>query len=368
MAKGPLNRRSFLKTAAGAMGAATRAGAWTTSSVEEGSEQESPGAPSTVAVEAGEYPRRFRGRQLSMISFPLGGVAAGSLGLGGRGQLCNWEIFNRPNKGYRPAYAFPSIWAQVGDGRPVARVLESRILPPYEGQDGLGSNNVPGLSRLESAIFTGEYPLAHIEFQDSTLPVEVKLEAFSPFIPHGADDSGLPVAILRYRVSNPGQAEAKVGIAFSIDNPVGAKELENGDAAARKAGDGRRNEYRTSDAVVGLLMTNADLEAEHPMAGEFVVAAMRNPNAQITHWEGWPLGRWWNSPLLFWDQFSKSGNMGSTPDPHDKVGVLCVQKTIQPGQSEDFEFFLGWRFPNRTPEWCGWSAPPGEEKTIIGNY
>ena len=63
---------------------------------------------------------------------------------------------------------------------------------------------LPGLSRLESATFTGEYPLAHIDFDDSTLPVKVELDAFSPFIPHEPDDSGLPVAILRYRVTNPG--------------------------------------------------------------------------------------------------------------------------------------------------------------------
>ena len=175
MAKGPLNRRSFLKTAAGAVGAATQANAWTTNPAGESTKPESPADQPTLTAEAPEYPRRFRGRQLTMISFPLGGVAAGSLGLGGRGQLCNWEIFNRPNKGYRPTYAFPSIWVQTSDRPPVARVLESRILPPYEGQDGLGSNNVPGLSRLESAIFTGEYPLAHIEFQDSTLPVKVAL-------------------------------------------------------------------------------------------------------------------------------------------------------------------------------------------------
>ncbi|HEY6491471.1 MAG TPA: GH116 family glycosyl-hydrolase [Terracidiphilus sp.] len=368
MAKGPLNRRSFLKTAAGAVGAATQANAWTTNPAGESTKPESPADQPTLTAEAPEYPRRFRGRQLTMISFPLGGVAAGSLGLGGRGQLCNWEIFNRPNKGYRPTYAFPSIWVQTSDRPPVARVLESRILPPYEGQDGLGSNNVPGLSRLESAIFTGEYPLAHIEFQDSTLPVKVELEAFSPFIPHQPDDSGLPVAILRYRVSNPGGAEAKVGIAFSIDNPVIARELKNGDVAAPQAGDGRRNEFRTSDGVFGLLMTNGELRPEDPMAGDFAIAAMPSPNAEITHWEGWPLGRWWNSPLLFWDQFSKSGRLGNTPDPHDKVGVLCVQKTIQPGHSEGFEFFLGWHFLNRTPEWCGWSAPPGDEKTIIGNY
>jgi non-lysosomal glucosylceramidase len=368
MAKKPLNRRNFLKTAAGAVGAATQAGTWTTGSAEESPKQVSSPNQQTATTEKGEYPRRFHGPQLSMISFPLGGVAAGSLGLGGRAQLINWEFFNRPNKGYRPTYAFPSIWAQVGDRSPVTRVLESRILPPYEGQDGLGSNNVPGLSRLESAIFTGEYPLAHIEFQDSTLPVKVELEAFSPFIPHDADDSGLPVAILRYRVSNPGHAEAKVGIAFSIDNPVRPNKQATGDVAARKVADGRHNEYRTSDAVVGLLMTNPELPPEDPMAGEFVIAAKESPDAAITHWEGWPLGRWWNSPLLFWDHFSKSGSMGSTPEPHDKVGVMCVQKTIQPGQSEDFEFFLGWRFPNRTPEWCGWSSPPGDERTIIGNY
>ena len=33
------------------------------------------------------YPRVFSGRQTKMIAFPLGGVGAGSISLGGRGQL-----------------------------------------------------------------------------------------------------------------------------------------------------------------------------------------------------------------------------------------------------------------------------------------
>ena len=108
--------------------------------------------------------------------------------------------------------------------------------------------------------------------------------------------------------------------------------------------------------------------SDYPMAGDFVLAATPESAAELSHWEGWPLGRWWNSPLLFWDQFSKSGNMATTPQPHDSVGVLCMQKTIAPGQTHDFQFLLGWRFPNRTPDWSGWGAPQGQGQTIIGNY
>ena len=357
MDKLKLDRRSFLRHAAGVVGAATQPVHWPEAGEAENGRADEE--QSELSVEGIPYPRKFHGRQLKMISFPLGGVAAGSIGLGGRGQLCNWEIFNRPNKGFRPPYAFASVWAQAGSQAPVARVLESRILPPYEGQDGLGSENAPGLSRLDSAVFTGGYPFAHIEFEDKSLPVKVELEAFSPFIPHEPDDSGLPVAILRYRVTNPNRAATKVSIAFSIDNPV-----KTGD----RSSDRRVNVYRSSSEAAGLYMSNPGLAADDPMAGSFVLATMTRDGARISHWEGWPKGRWWNAPLLFWDQFSKSGETGAQPEPHDSVGVLCLQATIAPGKSEDFPFLLGWHFPNRTPEWCGWSAPAGEEKAIIGNF
>jgi uncharacterized protein (DUF608 family) len=127
------------------------------------------------------YPRVYTGRQLAMLAMPLGGIAAGSISLGGRGQLRDWELFNRPDKGRSPEYAFASIWAQAGSRKPVAHVLEARLMPPYEGPDGLGSKNAPGLTRLEGATFTGEFPIAQIALRDSRLPVNVSLDAFSPF-------------------------------------------------------------------------------------------------------------------------------------------------------------------------------------------
>jgi uncharacterized protein (DUF608 family) len=148
------------------------------------------------------FPRVFTGRRLTAIAFPLGGVCAGCVSLGGHGQLRDWEISNRTDKGNAPSYAFPAIWARADNRKPVARVLESRIQPPFEGASGLGARNAPGLTRLASATFIGEFPLARIDSSDSTLPVRVSLEAFSPFTPHEPDESGLPVAILRYRVTN----------------------------------------------------------------------------------------------------------------------------------------------------------------------
>jgi uncharacterized protein (DUF608 family) len=318
-------------------------------------------APAKGTVHEDAYPRVFEGRHLAMIAFPLGGVGAGSLSLGGRGQLRDWEIFNRPNKGFRPSYAFPSIWAQVGDSKPIARVLESRILPPYEGASGLGSDNAPGLSRLASARFTGEFPLARVDFADPKLPVRVSLDAFSPFIPLDAEDSGLPVAILRYTVANPNRTAAKVSIAFSIDNPVR-------DPAGARNEDGRVNTRRESGGLTGMVMSNSRIAATHPMNGEIALCLLDPETAHVTSLAGWMQSRWWNAPLLFWDDFSDDGQLGPAANPHNGIASLCAQRNIPAGKTAEYTFLLAWRFPNRTPEWCGWHASKGDEHTIIGNH
>jgi len=352
-----LPRRKFLKQAAGAVGAATHINNWPLDSPEVSKEQpaEISQAPKHKLPDI-SFPRVFQGSHLKMISFPLGGVAAGSLGLGGRGQFRDWEIFNRPHKGYSPAYAFPAIWIQSGNSKPIARVLEARIMPPYEGEQGLSFANVPGLPRLETATFTGQYPLAHIDFHDRALSVTIALDAFSPFIPHNTEDSGLPVAILRYRVTNPGPATVRVAIAFSIDNPVTAS-----------AGQ-RINEYHAENQIAGLMMSNSGAAADDPMQGSFALAALQETGAELTHWRGWPDGQWFESPRLFWEAFSREGELSSEHDQYNSVGTLCQKKAIAPFQSADFAFLLAWHFPNRTPDWCGWTAPPGKGKTIIGNH
>lgn len=361
--KGQLPRRDFLKQAAGATGAFAQLAHWQplSSAEQSASGSKSPSSPHATSLpeDTFAYPRKFTADQLKMISFPLGGVGAGSLGLGGRGQLRDWEIFNRPNQGYSPNYAFPSIWVQSGSHAPVARVLEAKILPPYQGEAGLGWQNVPGLTRLQSATFTGEYPLAHVAFDDPDLPVNVTLDAFSPFIPHDPDNSGLPAAILRYRITNTQPQQAKVSIAFSIENPVhhGNQHMAS-----------QQNRNKVNDQLAAINMSNPGLPSDHPMAGTFTLAALRHPQVRMSHWLGWPKASWWNSPLFFWDAFSQTGELAPHNSESNNVAALCQSITLNPGQSGTLTFILAWHFPNRTPEWCGWKSPTGKEHTIIGNH
>jgi len=308
----------------------------------------------TEPAERIHYPRTYSGRQLAMIAFPLGGIGTGSISLGGRGQLRDWEIFNRPDKGRSPSYAFPSIWAKRGNSKPVTRVLEARLMPPYAGSSGLGSGNAPGLSRLESATFTGEFPLAGIAFQDAHLPVQVTLEALSPFIPLDPDASGLPVAVLRYRVHNPAAETAAVSIAFSIDGPAGQ--------------DGRTNEFRSEPELQGLYMSNPKLDASDPLHGSFALCVLEPGNGHVSHLRGWPAAKWWASPMLFWDDFSEDGQLGPESEKRTATGALCLQREIPAGQDANYTFLLAWHFPNRTPKWSGWDAPKGHENDVIGNY
>jgi len=361
MAENTTGRRGFLKTVALA---GVPVGAAAQNAAQKPPAAPRPVAPVTLPRSSMRYPRVYTGRQLAMLAYPLGGVGAGSISLGGRGQLRDWEIFNRPDKGRSPEYAFASVWARAGSRKPVAHVLESRIMPPYEGPDGLGSRNAPGLSRLEGATFTGEFPLAQIAFHDSRLPVSITLDAFSPFIPLEADDSGLPVAILRYRVHNPGHEQATVSIAWSIENPIDAGYH---DPVYLRKGDQRAIEYRESGDLKGLLMTNAAMAASDPQAGSFAVSLVK-PEGKLTYLRGWVKAKWWTSPLLFWDDFTGDGQLGPEAPERKPIGSLCLQQEIAPGTEAAYTFLLAWHFPNRTPAWSGWDAPKGEEKAVIGNY
>jgi hypothetical protein len=68
-------------------------------------------------------------KNLWRIALGLGGIGTGTVSLGGRGDLRDWELVNRPAKGYTPKYTFFALYAKAAGGQAVCKALEGPRCP-----------------------------------------------------------------------------------------------------------------------------------------------------------------------------------------------------------------------------------------------
>lgn len=296
--------------------------------------------------------------------FLLGGIGTGNVSVGARGELRDWEIFNWPGKGNFLPFSFFAIWAQQEAGPPTARILEARIRPPYSKSHGFLNGELAGLPRMDGSSMRGEYPFVWVDFQDKELPVTVQLEAFTPLIPLNADDSGIPGAVIRYKVRNPGTKRVDVSVIGSLANAVG---FDGYDVFANlKLVDEVRNEYRAEDALHGLYYTAVNLPPDHFKFGSM---ALLTTNNNVIVRSTWLHGQWTDNAQDFWDDFSRDGRLEPAADVdvpgsellkyHDfsflnlreKIGSIGSAQTLLPGEEKVFEFVIAWHFPNRPKGW-----------------
>lgn len=299
--------------------------------------------------------RRLRGRRLDQIAFPIGGLGAGSVCLSGRGALVDWEIFNRPGKGNRPAYTFFVLWARREGGEPVTRVLEARPSPPFTGASGVPRQYGAGLPHLTKAAFRGEYPFASVRFQDRDLPLSVSLEAFNPFIPLNPEDSALPVLLLTYTLKNTSKDPVDATLCGSMLNFVGYHHEGPLDLAAPWAGS-NVNELITADGFAGLRLTTRKYKPGHPQFGSAVLAT---PAGHLTYQTRWSREGWFDTLQRFWDQFSSTGRLTDddsvdpSPDGRTDVGSLAARVHLAPKAQVAVPFLITWHFPQFEHYWGG---------------
>lgn len=75
----------------------------------------------------------YRKAETSCISFPLGGIGSGSVGLAGNGSLVDWEIFNAPDKGSYNALSHFAVRAEEDGKVTDFRILNGDLAPHYMG-------------------------------------------------------------------------------------------------------------------------------------------------------------------------------------------------------------------------------------------
>lgn len=305
--------------------------------------------------------RSYHGRQLDRIAMPIGDIGTGTISLGGRGDLRDWEIVNRPSKGFSPRHAFFAVRAAGETTAAFARCLEGPVTSGFEGWSGATVTHA-GLPRFTEATFHTAYPLAQVSLTEPTLPIEVRIEAFNPLVPSDPERSGLPVVSFRVVVRNNGTASLDVSVAGALENFVGRDGVK-GEST------GNVNKLVESGPLSGVVMRSTGVPEDSEQWGSLALATSASSASTITRRRDW-VDKNWSGPLLdFWDDFLDDGDLedrqpGGRITP---VGSVCNRQRLDPGEERTFPFPISWHFPNRQSWERGntGSRPPQE---WVGNH
>lgn len=293
----------------------------------------------------------------SQVDFLLGGIGTGNISVGARGQLRNWEIFGTAGKGNYMPNGFFAIWAKPENEQPAYRVLESRLKPPFPKARGFVDYEVAGLPRFERAVCQGKYPFFQVDFLDDSLPYEVSMESFTPFIPLNAEDSGLPAAILRYRVKNRTDRPMKVSVAGSISNMTSLIKYDKHTWENYQSADEGVNEYREDGAVRGLYFRPKTLDDASLYYGTM---ALTTTHKDTSYKRAWLSGGWWDGLQDMWDDFTEDGRLEAESVYTQKdvdwlypdlTGSLALHQELGAYEEKLFEFQISWYYPNRVNCW-----------------
>ena len=278
-------------------------------------------------------------QHLERIALPLGGIGTGTVSLGGCGQLRDWELMNRPAKGFSPRNAFFALYARPAGGSAVTRALEGALLPPYEGAMGSTAAN-HGLPRFRSCIFEAAYPFGQVRLSDPDVPVDVRIEAFNPLIPADPEASGIPMALLRFVLKNKTAKIVEAAVCGSLENFIGT-DGTNGKPCMNI------NEFRTgADGWKGVFMRSLGVDPQSEWSGTLALAT----DATDVSWRtAWPNLTWGDALLDFWDDFSSDGRLEEreAPGVHAPMASLAASVRLSPHATRAVTFLLAWRFPNR---------------------
>lgn len=286
----------------------------------------------------------YTGSETNEISFPLGGIGTGSIGLAGNGRLLDWEIFNRPNKGSDNGYSHIAVKAEK-DGKLVdARILNGDVNIGFTGQygkgygHGLANVTMAGFPHFLNSSFKGTFPIAEMSFDDPNFPGTAKLTAFNPFIPLNDKDSGIPAAFFEVALTNTSDSDLDYSVAMTVRNPF----------------DKCRNDYEKLCCGDAITLTQTQFDKDDVRYGDLCFAADTNGAKAVSYQQYWYRGGWSDSLETYWRNFTEHSEFKNrTYDDvwgHEQA-TLSVKLSCKSGESIKVRFVLAWNMPNNYNYW-----------------
>lgn len=170
----------------------------------------------------------YTGIELPYIGMPIGGLFSGTVYLGGDGKLWLWDIFNEQKEGV--INKTHKNWQGKTQVKP--RDGANFIFPAtqeYPFEQGFGIKIKQKKKKWTKSLdfkgfndisFKGQYPVGEVNYKDKELPVEIKLNSFSPFVPLDVDSSSYPATIMQYKVTNKTNKKVTIELSGWLENAV----------------------------------------------------------------------------------------------------------------------------------------------------
>jgi uncharacterized protein (DUF608 family) len=290
--------------------------------------------------------RTFTGDKAAQIAMPLGGIGAGCICLNGYGGLQDFSIGNHPSttalpNGFAPSKAAFAI-LHIKGASPVTKLVEGPfpVLKIYDqGLQGEGyrRGGFEGFPRFQKCIFKGEYPFGEARISDSSVPLQVTLNAWNPFVPLDDKNSGIPCAILEYALHNTSPHRVEYEFSYHLSH------LAPGCSGEES------NSLNTVIPGRGVFLHNLEKPNAEGFGSASLLAIGGQPRIK---------GMWLRSPGWEFDSLSAlwrevstgkfTANEGSNKiDTSGRNGCsILLEGALAPGESETHSIVITWHFPN----------------------
>eukprot|EP00794_Sanderia_malayensis_P007677 gene7677-8513_t len=334
--------------------------------------------PPPKIVNETQHLYKYTGEALRACVFPLGPIGQGSIAIAGDGGLRQWQINNKVS---HDAHVPDSFFAIRVDSSGVSKsvVLQSNALyddskfkpEPYISDHVIPAaskqllKDLPGVKTLE---VTAKFPTVQVNYTSNEVPVKIELEAFSPKIPLNSLDSGIPVIIYNFIVTNNTTTQAKVSLMGTLQNIIGwnCYDAITNEVDAKGYG-GNINSLYSSAKLYGIDMSNPSVTSSNAFSGQVSLAFMKQPNDQFSSMTQF------NSAKELWKYFTGDGLPGQGYSGASQAGktwngAASCERSIEAGKSTTFTYMLAWRFPNRYRDWPLYTSIPNTQLYVGNQY
>ena len=293
----------------------------------------------------------YTGNQLKEISFPLGGIGTGSIGIAGNGALIDFEIFNRPNKNSINGCTFFAVTAEYPDGKRIVKILQGDAMKDFSGftrgpqgrgfGEGYAQNAMGAYPHFKEVVFDGRFPIAELAFRDENFPGEVILTAWNPMIPLDSESSSIPAAFFDIDIKNK-EDGVKYSAFFSVTNPFPLTQ----------------NKIVSDGEYPAIQLCFADADQDSAEYGDLTVA-VDTENAVLQ--EYWYRGGWRDPVSTFWYEMTH----GTLSDRHYKEAGKgdCCTVGAEIAENKKTRFILSWNVPNCYNYW--WRCKDENDRDVM---